>query len=36
MEEDTESVAALLGNLTIEMAGTEEEVAEFLEAALGM
>ena len=36
MEEETEIEVAVMGNLRIETAGTEEEVAEGLEAALGM
>ena len=35
-EEETESVAAVLGNINIETAGTEEEAAERLEDTLGM
>ena len=36
VEDYTESVAAVLDNLTIETEGIEEESAEGLEAALGM
>ena len=35
-EEESGGVADVVGNLTIEMAGTEEEAAENLEVALGM
>ena len=35
-KEETESVAVYFDNLNIETAGTEEEAAEGLEAALGM
>ena len=36
VEEYTEGVAAMMGNLRIETVGTEEEAAEVLEAALGI
>ena len=35
-EEESEGVAGLLNNLNIETGGTEKEVAEGLDAALGM
>ena len=35
-EEESGGVADVVGNLTIETAGTEEEAAENLEVALGM
>ena len=35
-EEETERVAVELNNLIIDTVGTEEEVAEGLDAALGM
>ena len=36
VKEETENVVVVMGNLTKETAGTEEEAAEGLEASLGM
>ena len=36
VEEETDNVAAVMGNLNIETAGTEEEAEEGLKTALGV